>query len=68
MSMISLVITLAFIGVLLWAFNKYVTAIDTKIKQLINVVVIICMVVYVLYAFGVLGHGSITDVKVPQLR
>ena len=41
MSLISLVITLIVIGVLLWLINSYIPM-DGKIKQIINVVVVIC--------------------------
>jgi glucan phosphoethanolaminetransferase (alkaline phosphatase superfamily) len=62
--MISLVVTLVVIGVLLYFLNVYLPM-DAKIKQILNVVVVICVVVWLLYAFGVLGHA---DVPVPQLR
>ena len=64
--MLSLVITIAVIGVLLWLFNTYVTAIDGTIKQIINVVVIICVVLYVLSAFGV--FADFHDLPVPRIR
>ncbi len=63
--MIALVITLVVIGVLLWLINTYVPM-DGKIKKLINVVVSICVVVWLLYQFGVLGPGH--DIPVPRLR
>jgi Flp pilus assembly protein protease CpaA len=62
--MISLVISLIVIGVLLWLINRYVPM-AAPIKTILNVVVVICVVVWLLYAFGVLGHG---DIKVPQVR
>lgn len=62
--MISLVITLIVVGVLLWLVNSYIPM-DDKIKRILNVVVLICVVVWLLYAFGVLGHG---DVPVPKFR
>jgi type IV secretory pathway TrbL component len=65
MSLLHLVIALIIVGVLLWAFNTYVTMIDAKIKKLINVVVIVAVVIWVLYAFGVMGH--IHDVPVPKI-
>ncbi len=63
--MISLVITLIVIGVLLWLVNNYIPM-DGKIKQIINVVVVICVVVWLLSAFGVLGHTG--DISVPQVK
>jgi hypothetical protein len=65
MSLISLVLTLIVVGVLLWVVNTYVPM-DAKIKKILNVVVVICVVVWLLYAFGVLDRGG--DVAVPQLR
>ena len=65
MSLITLVLTLIAVGVLLWLVNAYVPM-DWKIKKILNVVVVICVVVWVLYAFGVLGRGG--DIRVPQLR
>jgi hypothetical protein len=63
--MISLVITLIVVGVLLWLVNTYIPM-DGKIKKILNVVVVICVVVWLLYAFGVLGRTG--DIQVPQLR
>jgi hypothetical protein len=63
--MISLVITLIVIGVLLWLVNTYIPM-DGKIKQILNAVVVICVVVWLLSAFGVLGHSG--DIAVPQVK
>jgi len=65
MSMISLVVTLIVVGVLLWLVNTYIPM-DGKIKKILNAVVVICVVIWLLYAFGVLGRGG--DISVPQLR
>jgi hypothetical protein len=45
--MISLIITLIVVGVLLWLVNTYIPM-DGKIKQILNVVVVICVVVWLL--------------------
>ena len=63
--MISLVITLIVVGVLLWLVNTYIPM-DGKIKQILNIIVVICVVVWLLSAFGVLGHSG--DIQVPQVR
>jgi bacteriorhodopsin len=63
--MISLVVTLIVIGVLLWLVNTYIPM-DSKIKKILNIVVVVCVVVWLLYAFGILGRGG--DIRVPQLR
>jgi hypothetical protein len=65
MSLISLITTLIIVGVLLWLINNYIPM-DGKIKKILNVVVVICVVLWLLSAFGVLGHSG--DIRVPQLR
>jgi hypothetical protein len=65
MSLISLAITLIVIGVLLWLVNTYIPM-DGKIKKILNVVVVICVVVWLLFAFGVLDRSG--DIRVPQVR
>ncbi len=65
MSLVSLVITLIVIGVLLWLVNSYIPM-DGKIKQILNVVVVVCVVIWLLYAFGILNHAN--DLKVPRLN
>lgn len=61
MSLISLVITLIVVGVLLWLVNTYIPM-DSKIKTILNVVVVIAVVLWLLQAFGVLG--SLSSVRV----
>jgi hypothetical protein len=65
MPLISVVITLIVIGVLLWLVNTYIPM-DGKIKQILNIVVVICVVIWLLYAFGVINHAG--DIKVPQVH
>ena len=65
MPLINLVITLIVVGVLLWLINAYIPM-DGKIKQILNIVVVICVVVWLLAAFGVIGHSG--DIRVPQVR
>ena len=64
MSLISLAITLIVIGVLLWLVNTYIPM-DGKIKKILNVVVVICVVVWLLFAFGILNHSG--DIHVPRV-
>lgn len=65
MPLISIAITLIVVGVLLWLVNTYLPM-DGKIKKILNLVVVICVVVWLLYAFGILNHSS--DIQVPQVR
>ena len=65
MPLINLIVTLIVVGVLLWLVNAYIPM-DGKIKKILNIVVVICVVVWLLYAFGILHHSG--DITVPQLR
>lgn len=65
MSLIGLVIVLIVVGVLLWLVNTQIPM-DPKIKTILNVVVVICVVLFVLQAFGLLS--SLDTVRVPQVH
>ena len=65
MSLITVVITLIVIGVLLWLVNTYIPM-DGKIKKILNAVVVICVVVWLLFAFGVLNNSG--DIRVPRIQ
>ena len=65
MSLISLVITLIVVGVLLWLVNTHIPM-DGKIKKILNGAVVICVVVWLLFAFGVLNHSG--DIRVPRVQ
>ncbi|WP_305907071.1 Thivi_2564 family membrane protein [Methylomarinum sp. Ch1-1] len=54
MDLISLVVVLIVVGLLLWLVNSYIPM-DARIKQILNVVVIIVVVLWLLSAFGVLS-------------
>ncbi len=61
MSLIGLILTLVVVGVLLWLLNNYVPM-DSKIKAIINAVVVIVVVIWLLQAFGVLS--ALHDVRI----
>lgn len=63
MSLINLVVTLIVVGVLLWVVNSYVPM-DAKIKNILNGVVVIFVVLWLLYAFGVIEH---LDIRIPRV-
>jgi len=63
--MLSLIITLIVIGVLMWLVNTYIPM-QATIKNILNIFVVICVVIYLLSVFGVLG--GVHDVPVPRLR
>ena len=61
MPLMNVVITLIVVGVLLWLVNSYIPM-DAKIKQILNIVVIIAVVLWLFRAFGL--FGPIGDVRV----
>ena len=63
MSLISLVVALIVVGVLLWLVNTYIPM-DGKIKNILNAVVVIAVVVGLLNAFGVF---SAVNLHVPRI-
>ena len=65
MSLASLAITLIVVGVLLWLVNTYLPM-DGKIKKILNAVVVICVVIWLLVAFGVINRSG--DIRVPQVQ
>ena len=65
MSLITVVLTLIVIGVLLWLVNTYIPM-DGKIKKILNAVVVICVVVWLLFAFGVVNRSG--DIRVPHIE
>ena len=58
--MIELIVVIAIVGVLLWCFNTLLPM-DGRIKTVINVLVCLCVFLYILQAFGI-WHGA------PRLR
>ena len=51
--MISLVVTLIFIGVALWLANTYIPM-DPTIKKILNIAVVIIVIIWLLSAVGLL--------------
>ncbi len=66
MSLITLLVALAVVGILLWAFNTYVTFIDARFKQIINVIVIVVVILWLLNVFGL--FAALGVIKVPVLH
>lgn len=55
MSLLTLIVLLVVVGVVLWAVNTYVPM-DSKVRYILNAVVIIALVVWLLRAFGLLAR------------
>jgi hypothetical protein len=54
MPLLYIVGLLIVVGVLLWLVNTYIPM-DSKIKSILNAVVVIAVVIYLLQIFGLLG-------------
>jgi hypothetical protein len=57
MPLIQLVIVLVVVGVILWVINSYIPM-QSTIKRILNVVVVICVIVWLLSVFGLIGNLS----------
>jgi hypothetical protein len=55
MSLVTILLVLIIVGVLLWAVNKYIPM-DHKIKNILNIVVVIIVIVWLLKAFGIFSY------------
>lgn len=67
MSLITVVIVLFIVGVGLCLINVYAAKIlDSKIRLIINIVVIIAVLIWLMQAFGVWKH--VDDIKVNQVK
>jgi ABC-type multidrug transport system fused ATPase/permease subunit len=64
MSLISLVGILIVIGVALWLINTYIPM-DSKIKSILNAVIVIAVILWLLQVFGIIGSiGSLNNIRV----
>ena len=63
MTLVGLVLTLMVVGLLLWVINTYIPM-EARIKQILNVVVIVAVVLWLLNAFGVLAAINVPLTRV----
>jgi beta-lactam-binding protein with PASTA domain len=61
MSLLPVIVIIVLVGVLLWALNSFIPM-DTKIRNILNAVVVIALIVWLLQGFGVLG--SIANIRI----
>lgn len=61
MSLLSIILTLAVIGLILWAVNAYIPMPPT-VKKVINIVAAIVIAIWLLRIFGIWGH--VDDIKI----
>ena len=64
MSLVSVILVLVVVGVMLWLINTYIPM-DGKIKGILNAVVVICVVVWLMYVFGIISRSG--DIRVPRV-
>lgn len=65
MPLMTVVITLIVVGVLLWLVNTYIPMAGS-IKSILNAVVVIAVVIWLLFAFGILNNSG--DIKLPTVN
>ncbi len=61
MPLLTVIVTIIVVGILLWLVNKYIPM-QSTIKNLLNAVVVIILVIWLLKVFGV--WDSLFNVKV----
>ncbi len=57
MPLLNVVLTLIVVGVVLWLINTYIPM-QATIKSILNIVVVIVVVLWLLYGFGILNHSG----------
>jgi hypothetical protein len=53
MSLLSIILVIVVVGVLLWAINSFVPM-DSKVKSILNIVVVLLLIFWLLQAFGLI--------------
>ncbi len=61
MPLVDLLIVLVVAGVVLWLVNTYIPM-DRKIKNILNIVAVIIIVIWLLRAFGILS--SLNNIRI----
>jgi hypothetical protein len=65
MPIVNVVLMLIVVGVLLWLINTYIPM-QSTIKAIINIVVVIAVVMWLLYGFGIISHSG--NVNLPPVK
>ena len=65
MPLINVVLTLVVVGLVLWVINTYIPM-QSTIKSILNLVVVIAVIIWLLYGFGVISSGG--DVHLPTVK
>ena len=64
MPLVQTVITLIIVGVALWLINRFIPMAGA-IKTILNLVVVIAVVLWLLYGFGILNHSGTIHLPSP---
>ena len=56
MSLLNLAIIIIVVGLLLWAVNRFIPM-ESRIKSILGIVVVIGVLLYVLQSFGIFNTG-----------
>ena len=65
MPLLNVVLTLIVVGVVLWLINTYIPM-QATIKKILNVVVVIVVILWLLYGFGVLSDSG--SINMPTVK
>ncbi len=65
MPLINVVLTLVVVGVVLWLINTYIPM-QATIKKILNIVVVIVVVLWLLYGFGMLNNSG--SIQLPVVK
>jgi hypothetical protein len=65
MPLVNVVLTLIVVGVLLGLINTYIPM-QSAIKSIINIVVVVAVVLWLLYGFGIISHSG--NVSLPVVK
>ncbi len=55
MPLMNVLVTLVVVGIVLWLVNTYIPM-DSKIKQILNIVAVVAVVLWLLNVFGLIGN------------
>jgi len=54
MSIITIILVIALVGFILWLIERYLPM-DVTVKRILEGVVILCMIIWILQSFGLIG-------------
>jgi hypothetical protein len=53
------------VGVLLWLINTFIPMAGS-IKTILNLVVVVAVIIWLLYGFGIIGHSG--EIRLPVIK